>query len=164
MRVRKPWTFARRRLFGWNVRLLTGTPETRCGVKGRTCRASRGQILARPRLGSPYRRDRGQPVNGKGDRCAGQTEPRAPPSPARSPGYHQGTPRFPQRIRRRRLRLWKINVRRPTRWELATARDRGNRGTAHVQPLWTDLWTTSCGRQLTCPGFGRCGEGRGAHR
>src|SRR3984957_6231087 len=125
MRVRKPWTFARRRLFGWNVRLLTGTPETRCGVKGRTCRASRGQILARPRLGSPYRRDKGQPVNGKGDRCAGQTEPCAPPGPARSPGYHHGTPRFPQRIRRRRLRLWKINVRSPTRWAPAAARERG---------------------------------------
>jgi hypothetical protein len=26
IRSRKPWTFARRRLFGWNVRLLTGTP------------------------------------------------------------------------------------------------------------------------------------------
>ena len=26
IRSRKPWTLARRRLFGWNVRLLTGTP------------------------------------------------------------------------------------------------------------------------------------------
>ena len=26
IRSRKPWTFARRRLFGWNVRLLTGAP------------------------------------------------------------------------------------------------------------------------------------------
>ncbi len=26
IRRRKPWTFARRRLFGWNVRLLTGAP------------------------------------------------------------------------------------------------------------------------------------------
>ena len=43
--------------------------------KGQTCGTSRGQILARPRPGSPYRRDKGQPANGKGDRCAGQTEP-----------------------------------------------------------------------------------------
>jgi hypothetical protein len=121
MRSRKPWTFARRRLFGWNVRLLTGTPDSmRC--KGRTCHWSRGQILARPRPGSPHRRDKGQPVNGKGDRCAGQTEPSAPPGTARSPGFHHGTPRFPQHSRRRRLRLWKNNVRRPTRWELAAAR------------------------------------------
>jgi len=55
--------------------------QTRCDVRGRTGRASRGQILARPRPGSLYRRDRGQPVNGKGDRCAGQTEP---PRTARS--------------------------------------------------------------------------------
>ncbi len=27
IRSRKPWTLARRRLFGWNVRLLTGTPD-----------------------------------------------------------------------------------------------------------------------------------------
>jgi hypothetical protein len=27
MRSRKPWVFALRRLFGWNVRLLTGSPE-----------------------------------------------------------------------------------------------------------------------------------------
>jgi hypothetical protein len=27
MRSRKPWVFALRRLFGWNVRLLTGAPE-----------------------------------------------------------------------------------------------------------------------------------------
>jgi hypothetical protein len=131
-----------RTLAHWNSR-----DSMRC--KGRTYRASRGQILTRPRPGSPYRRDKGQPVNGKGDRCAGQTKPGGAPRAARSPGYHQGTPRFPQRIRRRRLRLWKINVRRPTRWELATARDRGNRGTAHVHTLWTDLWTTSCGQQLT---------------
>jgi hypothetical protein len=29
IRSRKPWVFARRRLFGWNVRLLTGTPGKR---------------------------------------------------------------------------------------------------------------------------------------
>src|SRR5262249_26587521 len=28
MRSRKPCVFARRRLFGWNVRLLTGTPDS----------------------------------------------------------------------------------------------------------------------------------------
>src|ERR1700728_3821515 len=43
--------------------------------KGQTCGTSRGQILARPPPGSPYRRDKGQPVNGKGEPCAGQTEP-----------------------------------------------------------------------------------------
>ena len=29
MRSRKPWTLARRRLFGWNVRLLTRAPQSR---------------------------------------------------------------------------------------------------------------------------------------
>ena len=47
MRSRKPWVLARRRLFGWNVRLLTGTPGTvrnsSVPHQRRTCRASRGQ-------------------------------------------------------------------------------------------------------------------------
>jgi hypothetical protein len=43
IRSRKPWTFARRRLFGWNVRLLTGTPGLREDVlnQGHTCRTPR---------------------------------------------------------------------------------------------------------------------------
>jgi hypothetical protein len=36
MRSRKPCVFARRRLFGWNVRLLTGTPG-----RGRSCAGTR---------------------------------------------------------------------------------------------------------------------------
>jgi hypothetical protein len=32
MRSRKPCVFARRRLFGWNVRLLTGTPGKQNGI------------------------------------------------------------------------------------------------------------------------------------
>lgn len=34
MRSRKPCVFARRRLFGWNVRLLTGAPEIDSKVVG----------------------------------------------------------------------------------------------------------------------------------
>ena len=88
IRSRKPWTFARRRLFGWNVRLLTGAPETRCGRKGQTCGTSRGQILARPRPGSPYRRDRVSLLTVKAIRCAGQTEP---PRTARSCSFAAAT-------------------------------------------------------------------------
>jgi hypothetical protein len=125
MRMRKPWTFARRRLFGWNVRLLTGTPETRCGVRG-------GHAVRRAVRTWPAR-SQAAPTDATGvslltvKAIGAQVKPSrsAPPSAARSPGYHHGTPRFPQRIRRRRLRLWKINVRRPTRWEPAAARERG---------------------------------------
>jgi len=47
MRSRNPCVFARRRLFGWNVRLLTGTPGT-AGVSGppRPGRLGTGASLA----------------------------------------------------------------------------------------------------------------------
>ena len=32
MRSRKPWVLARRRLFGWKVRLLTGRARSRLGL------------------------------------------------------------------------------------------------------------------------------------
>ena len=123
--LRKPWTFARRRLFGWNVRLLTGTPETRCDVRGG--HAVRRAVRSWPDLGQAA------PTDATGvslltvKAIGAQVKPSRAHRPvtARSPGYHHGTPRFPQRIRRRRLRLWKINVRRPTRWEPAAARERG---------------------------------------
>jgi hypothetical protein len=35
IRRRNPWVFARRRLFGWNVRLLTEELQTRYGVDAR---------------------------------------------------------------------------------------------------------------------------------
>jgi hypothetical protein len=38
MRSRKPCVFARRRLFGWNVRLLTGTPGKGSDEGTRDCR------------------------------------------------------------------------------------------------------------------------------
>ena len=54
IRSRKPWTLARRRLFGWNVRLLTGTPG-RWGKlsskQGQACRAC-AQRHRRPGHGS----------------------------------------------------------------------------------------------------------------
>ncbi len=65
IRSRKPCTFARRRLFGWNVRLLTGTPGRSGNTvlnQGQTCRAPRAPNMA-------------QPVNGTGDPRTGQTEP-----------------------------------------------------------------------------------------
>ena len=55
MRSRKPWTFARRRLFGWNVRLLTRAPQL--------------QVSSVYRNATSYR----QPVNGTGDDRPGQT-------------------------------------------------------------------------------------------
>jgi hypothetical protein len=43
MRSRKPCVFARRRLFGWNVRLLTGTPDSGRSVLLRSvCSSQRG--------------------------------------------------------------------------------------------------------------------------
>ncbi len=43
IRSRKPWTLARRRLFGWKVRLLTGTPGIREDAlnQERTCHTPR---------------------------------------------------------------------------------------------------------------------------
>jgi hypothetical protein len=55
MRSRKPWTFARRRLFGWNVRLLTRAPQL--------------QVSSVYMNATSY----GQPVNGMGDDRPGQT-------------------------------------------------------------------------------------------
>ena len=50
MRSRKPCVFARRRLFGWNVRLLTGTPGTGRDQGGRraVARAESAHARARP--------------------------------------------------------------------------------------------------------------------
>jgi hypothetical protein len=62
--------------------------------QGATCRALYVQDVGAS--------DMAQPVNGTGDRCAGQTEPFRCPE----------TPRFPQRSHRRPLRLWKIKVHR----------------------------------------------------
>jgi hypothetical protein len=65
IRSRKPCTFARRRLFGWNVRLLTGTP----GRSG-NCPQLRADMSCAPRAPNMA-----QPVNGTGDRRTGQTKP-----------------------------------------------------------------------------------------
>ena len=144
MRSRKPWTFARRRLFGWNVRLLTGTPETRCGVRGG--HTVRRAVRSWPDLGQAAPTD----ATGVSLLTVKAIGAQVKPSrahrlgAARSPGYHHGTPRFPQRIRRRRLRLWKINVRRPTRWELAAATGAGETA---VQRTYTPCGRT-CGQRV----------------
>src|SRR5579875_194983 len=70
MRSRKPWTFARRRLFGWNVRLLTGAPDAVLISNGY------GRL--------PCAATQGQPVNGKGDARTGQTGPGWPQPAPRS--------------------------------------------------------------------------------
>ena len=64
---------------------------------------------------------------------------------SRSPVCHRATPRFPQRTRRRRLRLWKNQGPQIAIRGLAAATGWGNRAAAHVHTLWTSLWTTSCG-------------------
>ena len=75
IRSRKPWTFARRRLFGWNVRLLTGAPGAVliCEEK----RARHRRAPAQPGSGPGPPRTQAQPVNGKGDASTGQTGPPA---------------------------------------------------------------------------------------
>jgi hypothetical protein len=53
MRSRKPCVLARRRLFGWNVRLLTGTPERILATGTRHRRADGPQIHPRLPSGTP---------------------------------------------------------------------------------------------------------------
>jgi hypothetical protein len=173
IRSRKPWTFARRRLFGWNVRLLTGAPQVRFVI----C----------------YRFNGGQPVNGKGDTGTGQTDRRdlrlgPVPRPGHCPGdpgqvYHRGTLRFPPHIPLRRLRLWKINVRTPVHGLPAAARvakPRYGGHSARSVPGGTlaSLVRPGHARHVTCTQCGlscgqrawslirlwQHGEARGAHR
>jgi hypothetical protein len=75
-----------------------------------------------------------QPVNGTGDHRTGQTR--------RPRGVK--TPRFPQRIYRRRLRLWKIKVLRSPSG-VGHSRGMGKPHCSLRTHLWTNLWTTSCG-------------------
>jgi hypothetical protein len=120
-------------------RLITG--------QARSCRVPRGRTQVDTPASDRRSRDMAQPVNGKGDPGLGQTNPSHPAPGQPVPHvYHVGHFRFPQRIRRRGRSLWKINVRRPNRKSKLPTRGRGNRGAAHVHTLWTDLWTTSCGR------------------
>jgi hypothetical protein len=110
--------------------------------QGQTCRAPRAPDMA-------------QPVNGTGDPPTGQTEP-------------------PRRCQHRDFH----NV--PTAGDLgcgksspqvafrgmANATGWGNRAAAYVHTLWTNLWTTSCGRWPAPPDRPRLGqdrEARGAH-
>jgi hypothetical protein len=78
MRSRKPCVFARRRLFGWNVRLLTGTP-------------GRGSGSAWPRLASGRLPEHATTARGA------RNQHRLPP----------GTPPFGRRAPLPGLRLWK---------------------------------------------------------
>jgi hypothetical protein len=127
--------------------------------RGRSCRISRGHTRMDPPASSRRSRDMAQPVNGKGDRCAGQTEPdyrvihrgntpgQAALRPARSAGRSsrpgRGTPRFPQRTRPWGLRLW-INQCPQAGPRAQLASRNGETAVQRVHSLWTALWTTSC--------------------
>lgn len=154
IRSRKPWTLARRRLFGWNVRLLTGAPDT-VRDKDRSGRIGPGTTRARP---GGSTRGAAAAVTWLSlltvKAIGAQVKPSRPAVPARggpiptaaSPVRFagRGTRRFPQRARLRGLRLWKINVRRPDRGRQPAPRARGT-AVSSVHSLWTGLWTTSCG-------------------
>ena len=95
---------------------------------------NQGQTCRTPCVRDARAPDMAQPVNGTGDHRAGQTR--------RSRGVK--TPRFPQRIYRRRLRLWKIKVRRSPSG-VGYSRGMGKPHCSLHTHLWTNLWTTSCG-------------------
>jgi hypothetical protein len=98
MRNRNPCVFARWRLFGWNVRLLTGTPGT-----GRPARA----LTDAPR-GFQDMLNRARPVAGPTERYAGQRRRSkgsgmrgsATVKPARRPGPSAAAALRPRFVRR----------------------------------------------------------------
>jgi hypothetical protein len=65
IRSRNPWVFARRRLFGWNVRLLTcrclPCGSFRCATRGRDQPADRGHAQLPPGGGQPIKRTGSSP-------------------------------------------------------------------------------------------------------
>ena len=76
--------------------------------------------------------------------------------PAHSRVYHRGTPRFPQRRRLRRPRLWKIRVRRPATRQPAAAAGWENRTQRAFTPCGR-----SCGQRVMMrTGRTRRGSGR----
>jgi hypothetical protein len=104
IRSRKPWVFARRRLFGWKVRLLTsGTPSSCCPSRmadGRVVRLAGGSLRAG--------------LTGVRFRCAAPAADRPPPRPSQLPAC---------RMSARRDRVGR------SRW-LAAAVRRGSRSTS----------------------------------
>jgi hypothetical protein len=81
IRSRKPWTLCRRRLLGWNVRLLTGAPVR----FGRLTRVEGGHSVHPGKTvppdnscmpGTGALQDMAQPVYVTSDPRTGQTRPR----------------------------------------------------------------------------------------
>jgi hypothetical protein len=120
MRSRNPCVLARRRLFGWNVRLLTGTP----GGKGldlhRTARAGAG----RPVLTSRFR------MGTRGARGSAY-------GPGIAHRLPSGTPAFGPRALFPRLRLWKAIP--------PSCRSHRTQPGGHVHNMWIALWIASSG-------------------
>ena len=86
---------------------------------------NQGQTCRTPCVRDARAPDMAQPVNGTGDHRAGQTR--------RPRGVK--TPRFPQRIYRWRLRLWKIEVRRSP----SGGRQQPRYGETALQPAYTPV-------------------------
>jgi len=172
IRSRKPWVFARRRLFGWNVRLLTGAPSS-LGLRHRaSARGTRSASGLCPRLQAALR----QPVHGKGARAPGQTGgpdpaagtrvpaagghaaapvPRPALLPAYPAGYHLEHCRLPNAYRRRVLGCGK---QRPDR--MGSGSPSGRHAGAMVTERNRSATCTTCGPicgQRTCRG-GLCGR------
>ena len=115
MRSRKPWVFARRRLFGWYVRLLTVEAFracVRCGPLSRRRRPDRWWLASKP--ASPQHRGRTatrQRVPG-----TGTGRPDQPATGAATPTHRQAG-RHPRELGRRHC----------------------NPGRTAVEPVWTSL-------------------------
>src|ERR1022692_3568616 len=84
MRRRKPGVFARRRLFGWNVRLLTGTPGAVLGLPRHLERRPLGRRRAGAQLRGPWWQDllTLRAALTTGQTSARRPSPRAPRNPA----------------------------------------------------------------------------------
>jgi hypothetical protein len=103
IRSRKPWVFARRRLFGWNVRLLTGAPgrlrsRSICAVhmtNGRAGPPAAARAPVPPRMSDSAINGKGRPSLRSNERVAVH----------KSTG---GRLPFTERAGSQRLRLWKV--------------------------------------------------------
>jgi hypothetical protein len=150
IRSRKPWTFARRRLFGWNVRLLTGAPG-----------CSSDQLRIKANCHAPRRRVSLLTVKGIPAQVKLSAQvPQRPLSAGPLSVYHRWNTAVFERIPPRRLRLWKINVHRPVNGARRASREGKPRrsGGARGAPrytgvrsalsahMWTALWTNERGR------------------
>ncbi len=89
MRSRKPWVFARRRLFGWNVRLLTvdafrTVARSRAAPTARELRIYRA--VPRTRKPPPVKDGVANPLRVLGALAAFQTTTPGPPQPVTATG------------------------------------------------------------------------------